>query len=129
MQLVGKRTNVFVSYDHSVVEYISGFIGKKVAINQRCDDCFRVLMKQNKSENSLISKKEVYHLFHPRKECVDIVSRCERKLKSMSKKDFVKKNSFEYVRLQIVQSFFPENQNFFQGVNPNNLLLWIIYPL
>ena len=48
MQLVGKRTNVFVSYDHSVVEYISGFIGKKVAINQRCDDCFRVLMKQKK---------------------------------------------------------------------------------
>ena len=69
MQLVGKRTNVFVSYDHSVVEYISGFIGKKVAINQRCDDCFRVLMKQNKSENSLISKKEVFHLFHPRQEC------------------------------------------------------------
>ena len=86
-------------------------------------------MKQSKSENSNISKKEVYHLFHPRQECVDIVSRCERKLKSMSKKDFVKKNSFEYVRLQIVQSFFPENQNFFQGVNPNNLLLWIIYPL
>ena len=61
-----------------------------IGINQRCDDSFRVLMKQSKSENSNISKKEVYHLFHPRQECVDIVSRCERKLKYMSKKDFKK---------------------------------------
>ena len=85
------------------------------AIGWQKNKCFCVCSKHfvesdfkydylDRSENSLISKKEVYHLFHPRQECVDIVSRCERKLKSMSKKDFVKKNSFEYVRLQIVFS-------------------------
>ena len=37
-------------YDFSVVEYVSGFVGKQVALHQKCDRCFRLLLKQEKKE-------------------------------------------------------------------------------
>ena len=82
-------------YDFSVVEYVSGFVGlvggfvgKQVALHQKCDRCFRLLLKQEKKENTLIAQKEAYCLLHPRSEIVEIVSRCEKRLKSMKKVDF-----------------------------------------
>ena len=78
-------------YEEGVVEYICGFVGKSVAINQKCDSCFRLILKQNKKTDSLISQKEVYCLLHPRKEIVEIGSKCEKKY---DKKRFSSKRMF-----------------------------------
>ena len=46
-------------YEEGVVEYIRGFVGKSVAINEKCDSCFRLILKQNRKTDSLILQKEV----------------------------------------------------------------------
>ena len=108
-------------YDNSVVEYISGFIGKKVALQQRCDLCFKMLLTQNKTSTTLISKKEMYCLLHPRQEIVQIVKKCEKGLKSLSKKDFLKKNCFKKRRIQLTRSFFPVPDDFFGEMNCDHM--------
>ena len=69
-------------YDEGVIEYISGFVRKNAAINQKCDTRFRLLLKQDKKKDSLITQREIYCLLHPRKEIVDIGSKCEKNLKA-----------------------------------------------
>jgi hypothetical protein len=54
-----------------------------------------MLLTQNKTNLTLISKKETYCLLHPRKEIVQIVKKCESGLKSLSKNDFLKKKMFQ----------------------------------
>ena len=108
-------------YENSVVDYVSGFIGKKVALQQRCDKCFKMLLTQNKTNLTLISKKETYCLLHPRKEIVQIVKKCEKGLKSLSKNDFLKKNCFKKLRIQLTHSFFPAPIDFFSEMKCNHL--------
>ena len=69
-------------FDISVIEYISGYIVKKVALSTNCIKCFNYLLNQNDEENLFTSLKERY-LLHPRKEIVKIFKICERKMKEI----------------------------------------------
>ena len=88
-----------------------------------------MILKQKKKTDTLILQREVYCLLHPRKEIVEIGSKCEKKLKNMTKKDFLRKGCFKKLHLQLTISFFPENVTFFNDMNcghKNNIVSIIV---
>ena len=63
----------------------------------------------------------MYCLLHPRKEIIKIATECEKTLKSLTKKDFMKKNCVNKIKVQIIHCFFnPEEITFFNEVDVCN---------
>ena len=108
-------------YELSAIEYISGFLGKKVALQQSCDSCFRILLKQNKFTTSLIQKKEVYCLLHTKIELIKIATECENTLKSLTKKIFWKWIVLKKLEFKLFRVFFnPEKKIFIDDLDACN---------
>ena len=54
-------------FDTSIVEYCTGYLVEKIAMNQSCEKCFNFLLRQNKSDSryELIHFTDKYNLIHP----------------------------------------------------------------
>lgn len=100
-------------YDKSIVEYCTGYIVKKVALNQNCDKCFVFLMGQNKGSYELIKFKELYNLLHPRKEFVNVCKLCELEMKKLDSKTMFDPNILKKLTNRVVRCFVDSSPNFF----------------
>ena len=83
-----KELSFFTSKNELLLKKMVGSQLPRIERNQD-NLCFTILLQQKKSTTSLIEKKEVYCLLHPRKEIIKIATECEKTLKSLTKKDFI----------------------------------------
>ena len=102
------------AFDVNIVEYISGFCAKSVAMQSKCDKCFKFLLKQDSSEYKFIQFKEKYCLLKPRKEFVNLCKISEQIMKLSITNDCLFEKHF-YARTvnKIVRKFAIENNDFF----------------
>ena len=75
--------NKLDAFDVSVIQYISGYVVKKVALSSNCVKCLNFLLDQNDEKYLFTTLKEKYVLLHPRKEIVKIFKLCELKMKEI----------------------------------------------
>ena len=104
-------------YQKNCLEYIGGFVAKKVANQVTCAQCETNLLKQEKKINSLVSTKDNGGLLHVSSQVYNILKVCENVLKEELKEGWTtKKYISDLIRVKtqnIVLDRYPEVINFF----------------
>ena len=101
------------SFKDKTVEYIGGFVIKRVLCKLDCDACTDSIKSTSQPKDSLITLRDYgNYLFYPTNFVIHLLSTAEKALSTELKKNCLSKSFiFDKIVIQIVSDFFNLNRN------------------
>ena len=118
-----RELNELTNIENDIVQYLAGFVSKKVGIMENCDKCSKALLTQNSKTSTckFIYFKTKGFLFHPNDDAILISVKCEQVFKMLKlSKNLFKKNLLTQMILIVMKKMFVDTTACFLNLDWKN---------